>query len=308
MDATTQLQLAGLIYTAVIPAAVVVAVGLVGRRLRPGAGDRPLIMSLAVIAGILAAWIGIAGLPGTGDARNWPLLAGLLGGILGLGLDVFLRNKPLAVAGLAVITLGLGIWRAVAPLQGVWADGVVGPLADTAWVLDAAVIGLVVWLGVEQAARHAPTPAVLGPLALACAGAAGVSVLSHSALVGQLFGGLGLALGTAALLGWWKRDLRAGHGAIAIAMGTFAALLVYGHISTDSPRAASTLILLTPLAALPAVLARRTLVAVLIAGAIAAALVGTAVGLVQAKGAAEDAKAGAEQAPGTPDYSNMGGY
>jgi uncharacterized membrane protein len=306
MEAATKLQISGLIFTAVVPAVTVAAVALLGRRFRPAAAQSGVLMSFAVVAGMLAAWIGIAGLPGTADAKHWPILAGLLGGVLGLGLDVVFRGRPAAVAVVAVVTLGLGVWRVVAPMAGVWKDGVIGPLASTTWIVDAAAIGLVVWMGVDYAARRAPTPAVLGPLALAFAGAAGLSVLSASALVGQLFGGMGLAIGVAALLGWWKADLRPGHGAIAVAVGTFTALLVYGHITTDSPRAAASLALLTPLAALPALLARRTLVAVLIAGAVALAGAGAAVGLVQAKKAAEDAKRAAEQPAGTPDYSNMG--
>ncbi|MCB9546389.1 MAG: hypothetical protein H6706_11105 [Myxococcales bacterium] len=308
MDAATRVQIAGLIYTAVLPTAAVAVTSLVGRRLRPSAAQSGVLLGVAVLAGALTAWLGIAGLPDLSDAKHQAVLAGLLAAALGLALDVLppLRGRTVAVAIVGALALAFGLWRTSAPLQGIWKDGVAVALASQAWVLDAGVIGLVAWLLVDHAARRVSTPAALGPLALACAGAAGVSVLSHSALVGQLFGGLGLATGVAALLGWWKPDLRPGHGVVAVVMAMFTTLLVYAHLSTDSPRVASTLLLLAPTLGISALLGKRTLVGVLIAGALTAIPVAAAVKLTHAR-FADDAPADGGGST-EPDYGSLGNY
>ncbi|MEZ4465729.1 MAG: hypothetical protein R3F43_14970 [bacterium] len=308
MDAATRVQIAGLVFTVILPVTAVAGVALVGRRLWPRAASSGALLGVALLVGLVAVWLGIAGAPDLSDAKHQAVLAGVLAALLGLALDAVpgLRGKVPLVALAAGLPLALGLWRTAARFPGLWEEGPAVALASKAWLLDAGVVGLVAWLLTDHAARRAPTPAALGPLALACAGAAGVAVFSHSALVGQLFGGLGLATGAAALLGWWKADLRPGHAAVAGVMATFSTLLVYAHLSTDAPRAASTLLLLAPAGGLAALLVRRTLPGILLAAGLTAIPVAAAALLTQARFAEDQPADGGGSAE--PDYGSLGNY
>lgn len=282
MDPADATQLYGLLFTLVLPVSAALIIAGVGRRVWPNGP----VASLAVIGGALVAWLGIAGIPNAQNAAHFAIIVGLPVALIALALEK--RASPRLVVPLALIGLGLGVYLALKPIAGAWMPDAVTALAD-GWIIDAILVGSGVWIALAFSVDHLPTPVLLGPIALAMAGGAGVAVLSSSALLGQLLGGVGLVFGVIALAGWHKADLKASYGAIALGITVLGVLLVFGHYTTQLPRGAGTLLLLTPAVALVGRLFERTWVAVLVVGALAAAPVGLAVWLVQGKVAAAEA-------------------
>lgn len=281
MDPADATQLYGLLFTLVLPIGSALIIAGLGRRVWP----QGPVASLAVIGAALVAWLGIAGIPNAQNAAHFAIIVGLPISLIALALER--RGAPHLIAPLAVVGLGLGVYLALKPIAGAWTPDTITALAD-GWIIDAVLVGAAVWIALALSAAHLPTPVLLGPIALAMAGGAGVAVLSHSALLGQLLGGVGLVFGVIALAGWYKSDLKAGQGAVALGVTVLGVLLVFGHYTTQLPRGAGTLLLLTPAAALVGRLFARTWVAVLVVGALAAAPVGLAVWLVQGKVAAAE--------------------
>lgn len=298
MDPATATQLYGLLFTLVLPIGAALIIAGLGRRVWP-AGP---VASLAVIGGALVAWLGIAGVPNAQNAAHFAIIIGLPVSLIALASEA--RGWTRASIGLAVVGLGLGVYLALSPIAGAWTPDGITALAD-GWIIDAILVGSGVWIALAFSADRLSTPVLLGPIALAMAGGAGVAVFSHSALIGQLLGGVGLVFGIIALAGWWKADLKAGQGAIALGITVLGVLLVFGHYTTALPRGAGTILLLTPLVALAGHAFQRTWVAVLVVGALAAAPVGLAVWLTQGKVAAAE-----KPAPGAApeiDYGSMYG-
>lgn len=308
MEAATRVQISGLVYTLLVPAAAVVLTLFLGRRLRRGAEQRPALVALAAMAGLIAAHLGVLGRPTfpLTDAHHWVIFGALAAGAAGLVLDLVRPPARGFVAGaVAAALVGLFTWRLLAPLAGLWQDGVLAPLSQSAYVLDAAAILLVAWVAVDHAAQDAPTPAVLGPLAIAFAAAAGAIGVSGSASIAQLGGAMGIAVGLTALAAWRWPDLRAGHGAVGAAVLAYGLLVLYGHHYVDMPRPVTGLLLAAPIGVLAARAARRTLPAAALA---LIAVLPPALGALYLAKAADDAKMADEQSDdggADYDYSNL---
>lgn len=294
MDAADATQLYGLLFTVVLPVASVIALALLGRRFWPGLP----VLGLAIVGASVVAWLGIAGLPnGSQNAVHYAILVavpfGLRPSILSDG-----RGRAL-IGGLA---FAIGLYLCLSPLAKIWEPGVASALAES-WILDAGLMGLITLIALSHAAERAPAPVIFGPLALTFAAAAGVCVLSHSALLGQLLGGVGIVIGVAALVGW-KTDLQPSPGGIAFGVLLLTLLLAFGHFTTQVPRSAGALLVLTPAVALVGLRFERTLIATLVVSALAAAPAGLAVWLTQEK--IEAAKPATDGVPEI-DYGSMYG-
>ena len=252
MDAATKVQIAGLIQVALLPTAAVAVVTFVGRKLRPALDSDGLLSGLALIAGLATAYLAVAGWS-AGEAHRWTLLVLVGAGLLGVGLDRLSTPKEAwAAAMLGIIALFILGWQQLKPLQGLWKDGVIGPISTTQWVVDGGLTALVVWVLLTQVVRRIPGPAVLGAVALGCASAALATGLTGSALIAQILGGFGIASGVLALIAWRWSWLQVGYGALTAAMAGFMGLLIYAHFYVDVPRPVMGTVLLTPITALVA--------------------------------------------------------
>lgn len=280
MDAATKTQISGLVFTVLLPVAAAALPIVVARKLKPGAAERPLLGGLAVLAGLVTAHLGVVGWPGwpLGDAHHWVLLAVIGAAALGLLVDRLQPPaRPLVVGAVALVVLAFFTWRLLAPLAGLWDEkGVLPQLSQSAWVLDAGLMMLVAWLGVDHAARRAPAPAVLAPVALAFAAAAGAVVISGSAIIGQLAGAMGVAVALVGVAAWRWPDVRVGHGAVGAAIVGLGLVVSYGHFYVDMPRPVAGLLVLAPLGALGGLLGARTWQKVALALALAAVPAATA--------------------------------
>ncbi len=307
MDAATKTQISGLVFTVLLPVAAVALPIVVARKLKPGAAERPLLGGLAVLAGLVTAHLGVVGWPGwpLGDAHHWVVLAVIVAAALGLVIDRLRPPaRPLVVGVVALGVLAFFTWKLLAPLAGVWDDkGVLPQLSQSAWVLDAGLMMLIAWLGVDHAARHAPAPAALAPVALAFAAAAGAIVISGSAIIGQLSGAMGVAVAVVGLAAWRWPDVRVGHGAVGAAGVGLGLVVSYGHFYVDMPRPVAGLLVLAPLGALGGLMGARTWQKVALALALAAIPAGLAGWLAkQADAAAMEEGGGGEY---EYDYSNL---
>lgn len=258
MDAATRVALAGIVFTVVLPIGAAVAVLAIGRRLRPSE-DSPFLTALALLAGLVAAQIGIGGQPALtlASADGWLLYGPLIGGLAGLALDRGFRaldrssaRRDLAVGLIAAAVLALIIARLTGALAALWSEGAAASLA-TGWIVDAGLLGVGVWVAIDHAARRSdrPAPVVLGPIALALAAAALATGLSGSARMAQANGAVAAVIGVVGLAGWRWPALRPGHGAVAVAMTALVAGLVHAHHFVELPRAVGVLLLLAPLGA-----------------------------------------------------------
>ncbi|MCB9527046.1 MAG: hypothetical protein H6701_01365 [Myxococcales bacterium] len=210
MDPATRVQLAGLLYTVVLPVGAAVAVLALGRRLRP-ADAQPTLVALALVAGLFAAHAGIGGAPtlSLATADGWLIYGPLIGGLAGLALDRFAPGRGLAVAAVALAVTAFVVSRLAGALAALWTGGAAEPLA-TAFIADAALAGALVWFALDGAARASdrPAPVVLGPLALALALGALATALSGSARMGQTMGAVAAVTGVVGLAGWRWPALR----------------------------------------------------------------------------------------------------
>lgn len=274
MDSATKVQIAGLVYTVVLPVGAAVAVLLAGRKLRP-ADDQPIVVGLALIAGLVAAHAGVGGTPvlSLAGADGWLLYGPLAAGLAGLALDRFAPGRLPLVAALALGGVALVTWQISGALAALWQDDAATSPFATAFILDAAAIGLAVWLLVDHAAQTSdrPAPVALAPIALTLAGAALTIGLSGSARMAQTHGAVAATIGVVALAGWRWPALRPGHGAIALATLALVAGLLHGHHFVELPRGVATLLLAAPLGAL--VGARRRGHAAVAAAAVTTTLV-----------------------------------
>lgn len=291
MDAATKVQLTGALFVVVLPAATVCAVGLAWTWRTGREQARPLVAALALLAGLVVGYLGVAGWNAQ-ESHRWVLFGVVGAGLLGAALDWRLPGRLAAVGLLAVAALGLTGWRLLAPLEGVWMDGgAVVQLATAQWGIEPLVWGAVVWLVVDRSAAVGPAPTTLGPLALSFVGAGVATGLSGSLLVAQLMVAMGVATATLGFLGWWRPALRPGHGAIAGALTGFVALVLYAHFYVEAPRPVMGLLLAAPLAAFAGRAPGPTWRRVALTLVLAAVPVGAAVWLAWQADQAEQAEA-----------------
>ena len=104
------------------------------------------------------------------------------------------------------------------------------------------------WANLEALAARRAT-AVLGPSLLVVAASTGAALLLTGTLIlGELGGGLAVALGVVWLLSIRKPDRSLSPGGITVLFATFAALLIEGHVYSGLPTAAY-LFAIAPMAA-----------------------------------------------------------
>lgn len=303
MDSATKVQIAGLVYTVVLPVGAAVAVLLAGRKLRP-ASEQPLLVGLALIAGLVAAHAGIGGAPtlSLAGVDGWLLYGPLAAGLAGLALDRFAPGRTTLVAPLALAGVALVTWQISGALAALWAeDAATAPIA-TAFIFDAAALGVAVWLLVDHAARQVerPAPIALGVLALALAGAALAIGLSGSARMAQTHGAVAAVIGVVAIAGWRWPALRPGHGAVALATLALIAGLLHGHHFVELPRGVAGVLLIAPLGALAATRLKGR-AAIAVTAAITALAVAAAV-LVTVSNEAHKARAAESDTGGDEGY------
>lgn len=311
MDAATKLMITGLLFTLVLPLGVAGGVLFAGRKLRPGAPRA--FTGLAVIGGLITAFVGINGASSSPvPADGWLLIGPAVGGLLVLGLDLLGerlgRAAPWVGGALALGLVAVFGWQVAGALASAFTDGYAGPLAGSLWVVDALLLGAVVWIVLQRALDRGAgeadtTPLLLGGLAVALIGAAACTALTGSVRIGQTLGGFAAVVGVVGLAGWrWPTLASAGQAAVGAAMLALTLGLVYAHHFVEVPRPVTTLLLLAPLGAAVAVSAGRslgrTLPAVGVALGLTAAVVGAAAGLT---GLNEQVKAEAVEAEGGGD-------
>lgn len=293
MEASTKVAINGLLWIALAPAASVVAVGVLGSRLPDRL--RPAVGGVALLLGLMVAWLGLAGLPApSADAQGWVPVAAVITGAAALLCELLLPAKLRTSAVAAVGVLGLLFFgfKLLAPLAGLWVEGqVLALLSQSEWAIDALGVAALTWIGVTFAARKVAPPVVLGPLALALAGVALSAALTGSASVAEKVGAAATATATAGFFGWRFPKFAPGvvAGAAVIAIALFAS---HAHFYVETPRPGLTLILLAPLGVLAALNVRNTLLAVVVALGVTAIPVGAGVWLAFQADAAKQAASG----------------
>ncbi len=277
MEPVARIGLDLLLTTVVVPMATVVVVATVGLRL-----GRPL-GGLALVAGTLTGAAAVVGWPlPPVEAHHWIPLGACGAALGGLAVDRLASGcEGLARAGwvgaMGLVVLGLTAWCVLAPLAGLWADGVLGPLARSAWVVEPLAVGLLGWLAVDHAARHGPPAGALTALVLGLTAAALVLALGGTARMGQLLGATAAATGATLLCLWRWPGLGLGHAGVAAPTLTLVLVVLYGHHYAEVPRPGAALTLLVPFAALAAVAAASPLRSVGLVLVLAAPATGAAV-------------------------------
>ena len=253
MEPAARIGLDLLLTTIVVPMATVVVVAAVGLRL-----GRPL-GGLALVAGALTGAAAVVGWPlPPEEAHHWIPLGACGAALGGLAVDRLAsgsEGRPRFgwIGAVGLVALSVTAWCVLGPLAGLWTDGVLGPLARDAWVVEPLAVGLLAWLAVDHAARHGHPPAALAALVLGLTAAALVLALGGTARMGQLLGATAAATGATLLCLWrWPR-LGLGHSGVAAPALTLVLVVLYGHHYAEVPRPGAALTLLVPFAALAAV-------------------------------------------------------
>ncbi|MDH3377478.1 MAG: hypothetical protein OEQ39_11040 [Gammaproteobacteria bacterium] len=223
------------IQSAAAPLLVALAVGLILR-----AFGRPWPLLGAVVGFLATAWLinGLQFTPLTG-ARKIIVIAAAAG-VVGVLADVMprLRARPVW---LALFSAGAAlwlIWKVLARREGV-----------DLMVVGAPAVAYVMWLTLcLDFGRRAEIPTLAAGLALAL-GTGAVSILSASALLGQLAFGLGAAIGGVFLLVVFWKDSVAG-AVFTVPVGILAGLIGYaGYVFAKVPWYALAVLAIVPLAA-----------------------------------------------------------
>jgi hypothetical protein len=229
----------------ILPAVLVSAVVLLlGDRLAPPDRDRiPAWPALAIGGGYLAGHFALRGWRGwvPKESTDWVVVC-TLGGLL-LGLAGWTRGSRPALAFLLRWLVGAAVaWAVIGKVL------LRGDSALLAWG-EIALVGLaaaVVW---SQLETHA-TPSGVGMAILLCVVATGSSIallLSNSALLAQLAGGLAAALGAAVGVRVLLREPLQLRAAVPAVVTTLLALLAAGVVYSRLPLSAALLLGAAPL-------------------------------------------------------------
>jgi hypothetical protein len=264
MEASTQAALILGLTTLALPLGVSAGVMKGGERLteRIAKGAHlPGLMGLS--AGLLVSFMGVIS-PGRlwgVEATKWLLWAPLFGALALEGLSGLTRRRaaqaelgerPALLVFSVVVVLSLLSYLTLAPLAGLWREGVSGPLTS-AWLISPIALGaltLTTALSSLKGERVEESPAWLAALALSFAGAALVVGLSGSVSLAQLLGAYGLsvtAIGARALLASRSLSL----GVYALGYLSLFVTLLYAHFYLVPALSVgpATLLLVAPLGA-----------------------------------------------------------
>jgi hypothetical protein len=256
MDATTRLAMMQLLTTALLPAGAALAVALGGLKLAPREGDRPLLTGLAAGAGLLVAFLGIRGLPPVPpvDTLDWIPFLLAAAWLVGLGGDALrARVSPWAVLETWAWVAAAGFVLVMRPLFEGSLEGIAAPLH----VLGAVVVARLAFGLTSRAALKVSPHATFAALALTSASSAGVVVLTNSALLGQLLGGVTTVTAALAVASWLRPALRPGFGAIGAVLAVSQGLLLYALHYIETPTAAIVALALAPAGAWLAALSQH---------------------------------------------------
>lgn len=265
MEASTQAALVLGLTTLALPLAVSAGVMMGVERLK----NKAHLAGLAGLSlGLLTSFMGVIS-PGRlwgVEATKWLLWAPLFGALALEGFSWLtqrrvaqgelnkgeLNEHPTLLVLSVVVVLSLLSYLTLAPLAGLWREGVSGPLTS-AWLISPLALGtltLTTALSSLKGKRVEESPAWLAALALSFAGAALVVGLSGSVSLAQLLGAYGLsvtAIGARALLASRSLSL----GVYALGYLSLFVTLLYAHfylVPTLSIGPA-TLLLIAPLGA-----------------------------------------------------------
>lgn len=273
----------------VIPAGIAALALVCARSLtrRPDTATR--MAALGGGAGVLAALIGLAGLPPVPpvDSIGWvPIATGLaIVAVPFLGRGPGILGVLVVIAAAAAYLIGKPAWSTAG--AGVTALGIAG----TAVAVVAVSAGLA-W----SAVRLHPTAVYLG-FTVAAIGAALSCVLSHSALLAMICGGIAATAGTLAVGGAILRVPLRGAAVAGLLALPAAGVLLYARLFSALP--ALTVVLLVAAGLAPALAAAlphfrgRSIAAIVLAAVFAA---GAATVAMRAGTAAEDAAGGHDDA------------
>jgi hypothetical protein len=294
--------------TVAIPMGVVAVGGFVGWLLpKRWDGFRAAVLGLGLGAGIVAAYIGIAGQPSWPpvDAAGWLPFAVAAAAILFALSDM----APFPVA--AAFALRLGLLGGLAWL--LFRDPArFGEWSRTEWLRWAAApaaAGAILWAIVAASARRVPTAASAAALLVALVGLSVPIVLFESAKMAQVTGGAAAATGAALLFAWLVPGLRFGQSAVAAAATMLFGMATYVLYYIDLPPLVAVLVVSGVFAGWGGVawarMGRRPIAALLLAAilaAVPAAFAGWRAFAAQQQSAAPDADPWSAEAEDLYDF------
>ena len=128
------------------------------------------------------------------------------------------------------------------------------PIEGVAWLLGLSGAVFAFWILLDAAMEH--HTGVTSPLTLLIVtlGSSVVLVLSGSALLGQLAGILGAAVGASLIVAWWRPKLTFAGGMVPVVAAMLAGLWLNGYFYAEAPAAS-----ILPLAIAPAMVWVRKL-------------------------------------------------
>jgi hypothetical protein len=121
-------------------------------------------------------------------------------------------------------------------------EGIAAPLH----VLGAVLAARVAFAATSQAAAKLPAHATFAGLALTSAASAGVVVLTNSALLGQLMGGVTTVTAAMTVAALLRPSLRPGFGAVGAVLAVSQGLLLYALHYIETPTLAIVALTLAP--------------------------------------------------------------
>ena len=228
-----------------------IAIGQFGLRRHLSQQYLPIVSALAISAGVFTAYTLVYGqfaFPPL-QALDWlPLM--MLVALIAFAIDDAIGFAPwlrLGIQGMsALLASGLLLWP-------ILKQATLSSAALTLAVVAVLWFGL--WAYLDRRAHQDATSGVT--LLIVAAGAAAVSAMTGSVLLGQLGGALAAALGGWLLWNWPRPRWLLGHAGTAVTALTLGCLLLVGHFYSETPMSISLLLLAAFAANVPAELMKR---------------------------------------------------
>jgi hypothetical protein len=228
---TSRAILWAMLFPAVIAVLAIVA-GHVG--LRRDRRTQPWGPALAVAGAFAAAYFGIVGqLPPwpANSAQGWLFYLVALPVVIGV-IAMTVRSRWWVDAALSVILLAATGWLLTRPRV-----AALEPSEFRATLAVAVGVMIAWWAGMEPLARR--QQGWMLPLLLSAAVGCGAVALvaAHTQALGQILGGVAIALVLTAVTGLWFREMSVARGGILAVTLTYLGLLLCGHLYADmTPR------------------------------------------------------------------------
>lgn len=234
----------------------------------------PHMLGLAIAAGVVAAQLGVRGVP------HWPLADTLdwlgpvvtLAAAFGIGTDALSGRWQSVASSLAALVLALVASRLL----------LVPPEADASslWLWAACAL-CALWL-VTLATWSSPAPGLFGAWAGASAGTAVLLALSGSALLAQVLGAVAAVSSGLALLTFRFELARVRPSVVGPLVIAYGGVLAYALAFTEASKGPLVLAFLAPAASALGLVVRRPWLALFAAALLALVVTGSAVAWVAA--------------------------